>query len=226
MSWQEIKEALEFPFDEGQLHWRVGARTQDKTKGIPLAYVDARDVMERLDSVMGVNWQCEYGNSDAALLICRIGLKIDGEWIWRSNGAGDTQVEAEKGKASDAFKRAAVLWGPARYLYDLPNEWLELTDNGKKFKSKPKVPQWATPLHWKPNKGFSLLEHNAAVRDNIDSVTAIKEALSLEQYSTAKECFAEMEEETKMALWRAPSKGGIFTTEEIGKMKSNEWSAA
>lgn len=139
-----LKLALEMPFPEERIHWRCGARTKDKTKGIPLAYIDARDVMRRLDDVMGFNWQNRYNLADSGLLICEIGLLVNDQWLWRANGAGDTEVEAEKGKASDAFKRAAVQWGIGRYLYSLPNTWLPI-DQYSKFTQKPALPDWATP---------------------------------------------------------------------------------
>ena len=137
-------EKLALPFPANSIHWRVGATSGDKKTGIALAYVDARDVMQRLDEVVGRgNWQCEYPWSDTKRLVCRVGIKIGGEWIWKSNGAGDTHVEAEKGAFSDAFKRAAVLWGIAQYLYDLPNTWVELQPQGRSYaikeNAKPKL---------------------------------------------------------------------------------------
>ncbi len=152
----DLKHALEMPFAPSRIHWRCGARTKDKGKGIPLAYIDARDAMRRLDEVMGFDWQNKYTLADNGLLVCDIGLKIDGEWIWRANGAGDTQVEAEKGKASDAFKRAAVMWGIGRYLYSLPNVWLPIDQYGK-FSETPTLPVWATPDGYK-----SIMEDRAA----------------------------------------------------------------
>jgi len=71
-----------------------------------------------------------------------------------------------------------------------------------------------------------LLKYNAVVRDEIFSVCAVKQALLDEDYATAKEAWTEVDNEIKKALWRAPTKGGIFTTKEIAQMKSNEWSAA
>jgi hypothetical protein len=53
------------------------------------------------------------------------------EWVWKANGAGNSDVEAEKGACSDAFKRAAVLWGIGRYLYDLDSPWVAL--NGRQI---------------------------------------------------------------------------------------------
>lgn len=143
----ELKLKLEMPFPPERIHWRVGATNGDKSKGIALAYLDARDVMRRLDDVCGMKWQNRYNLAADGLLICEIGIQIDGEWVWRANGAGDTQVEAEKGKASDAFKRAAVMWGIGRYLYSLPNEWVKITPAGRSYKlaEKPTLPAWATP---------------------------------------------------------------------------------
>ncbi len=143
----DIKHALERPFPVNKIHWRCGATNKVKTSGIALAYIDARDVMKRLDDVMGFDWQSRYTLADNGLLIGEIGLKINDEWIWRANGAGDTQVEAEKGKASDAFKRAAVMWGIGRYLYNIPNTWVKITPAGRSYKlaERPELPTWATP---------------------------------------------------------------------------------
>jgi len=139
-----IENELKKPFPEGAIHWRVGATTGDKSKGIALAYVNARDVMERLDFVCGLGgWQCRYPFEGC----CEIGIKIDGEWVWKSNGAGETDFEGAKGQYSDAFKRTAVLWGIAQYLYLLPNEWIAIKQQGKSYviDARPTLPQWATP---------------------------------------------------------------------------------
>lgn len=119
------------PFAPGLVSWRIGSMAKKpdangKTKGRALAYIDARDVMRRLDDVCGpANWQCRYPHANGKT-ICEIGIKVDGEWVWKANGAGDTDIEAEKGAISDAFKRAAVLWGIGRYLYDLDSPWVEV----------------------------------------------------------------------------------------------------
>lgn len=132
----EIFERLSAPFPIEAVSWRLGATNGDKTKGIALAYLDARDVMDRFDAVCGPDgWQCRYSNSRAPA-VCEIGVKSDGEWIWKSDGAGDTDVEAEKGALSDAFKRAAVRWGVGRYLYGLGNTWVEIEPAGRSHKIK------------------------------------------------------------------------------------------
>lgn len=153
-----LQQKLERPFPVGRLHWRIGATNQDKSSGIALAYIDARDVMRRLDEAVGFeNWQCRYPHV-GKLIVCEIGICLQHsaeqtEWLWRSNGAGETAVEGEKGGCSDAFKRAAVMWGIGRYLYALPNVWVPVQPRGKSFYLPDdsismlleRLPEWATP---------------------------------------------------------------------------------
>lgn len=134
--------ALCAPFPPRLISWRVGSTTGDKKKGMALAYLDARAVMERLDGVVGpANWQCRYPHANGKT-VCEIGIKVlhreggnlDEGWIWKADGAGDTDFEAEKGALSDAFKRAAVRWGIGRYLYEIDAPWVEIEPMGKSFR--------------------------------------------------------------------------------------------
>lgn len=114
--------AAEFPREA--ISWRAQNVTRAGTKAMALAYIDARDVMDRLDAVVGAaNWQDRY-EVHGPKTICYLSLRIDGEWITKADGAGDSDVEAEKGAISDALKRAAVRWGIGRYLYALPAPWV------------------------------------------------------------------------------------------------------
>lgn len=125
------------PFDPSLVSWRVGSTNKKKfesgqakeRKGQVLAYIDARDVMVRLDEVCGqANWQDRYIPMANGTTCCEIGIRVANEWVWKSNGAGATDIEGEKGQYSDAFKRAAVLWGIGRYLYAFDGPWLVLDD--------------------------------------------------------------------------------------------------
>jgi len=123
--------ALALPFHPKQISWRIGSTTANKDRGMALAYLDARDVMERLDDVCGPGgWQATYPHAGQKT-VCSIGIKCGDDWVWKSNGAGDSDIEAEKGALSDAFKRAAVLWGVGRYLYSLPSPWVEIETRGR-----------------------------------------------------------------------------------------------
>jgi len=138
---QELFDQLSAPFPSEYIEWRVGSTNQEKTKGLALAYIDARAVMDRLDSVCGPgNWQARYPHANGKT-VCEVGVRVEragsAEWIWKSDGAGDTDFEAEKGALSDAFKRAAVRWGIGRYLYDLKAPWIEIEQRGKSYIIKP-----------------------------------------------------------------------------------------
>ena len=129
----DIFEQLASPFDPSEVDWRVGSTTKDKAKGMALCYVDARTVMDRLDTVCGpAGWQNRYV-LNGTKTVCEIGIKCDGEWVWKSDGAGDSDIEAEKGALSDAFKRAAVRWGIGRYLYNLKSPWVALKAFGNSY---------------------------------------------------------------------------------------------
>jgi hypothetical protein len=131
----DILAALAAPFPPEAIDWRVGSTTTDKKRGMALAYIDARTVQDRLDEVCGAFWQNQHTVApDGKKVTCAVGIKVDGEWLWRSDGAGETDYEAEKGSYSDAFKRAGVKWGIGRYLYDLKAPWVEIEPMGKSFK--------------------------------------------------------------------------------------------
>jgi hypothetical protein len=125
---------LKAPIDPKRVSWRVGSTNADKTKGLALAYIDARDVMERLDAVVGpASWQDRY-EVHGSKTICYLSILIDGNWITKADAAGDSDVEAEKGAISDSFKRAAVKWGVGRYLYDLDSPWVALEAAGRSYR--------------------------------------------------------------------------------------------
>jgi len=68
--------------------------------------------------------------------------------------------------------------------------------------------------------------HDAALARNLDSVTAIKAAIADGELGYAYESWQEISDEDKHALWRAPSRGGCFTTAERAVFKSNDWNEA
>lgn len=127
---------LHAPFPPNEIEWRVGSTKQDKSSGLALAYLTARHVMERLDEVCGAdNWQDRY-EFHGKRTVCYLSIRIDGEWVTKADGAGDSEVEAEKGAISDALKRAAVKWGIGRYLYGLGNTWVDLEQAGRSYRIK------------------------------------------------------------------------------------------
>jgi hypothetical protein len=188
---KEVMKRLASPFPLEAISWRVGATNKEKTKGIALAYIDARDVMDRLDQVVGPeNWQCRYPFTGC----CEIGINIEGGWVWKANGAGVTDYEAEKGQYSDAFKRSAVMWGIGRYLYHLPNEWVLIEPYGKsyKLKTKPSLPNWAIP-------GKASIVPKDIVEKVIEQSL---HCLDIGDEPGLREIWAEFDTDEKAYLWR------------------------
>ena len=125
----DIFDRLKAPFSPEDIEFRVGSTTRDKSKGLALAYVTSRAIMDRLDSVLGpTEWQNEVKVCDDGV-IATLTIRVGGEWIMRQDGAQFTNIEAFKGGISDALKRVAVLYGIGRYLYSLPQEWVELDND-------------------------------------------------------------------------------------------------
>lgn len=135
MTEQQAK-LLEAPFEANEIDWRVIITKRDKTQGQVAAYVDSRAIQRRLDSVLGRNnWQNKFnpvpGDSKATTsYVCEISIYYADrkEWITKSDGAGGTDIEPVKGGLSNAFKRAASMWGIGRYLYELNDIWVTLKD--------------------------------------------------------------------------------------------------
>jgi hypothetical protein len=69
-------------------------------------------------------------------------------------------------------------------------------------------------------------DYKDLVEANLDSLNAIREGIASGDLSTAHEAWAELDEQTKVGLWKAPSKGGWFTTDERTVMKSTEFRQA
>lgn len=90
-----------------------------------LLYKDARVDARLLDETIGAeNWQCDYWSIDEKLF-CKVGIRFeDGVWVWKSDTGTPSNMESQKGEASDAFKRACFKWGIGRELYTAPFIWV------------------------------------------------------------------------------------------------------
>lgn len=136
MNLEELKK--EIPFK-----WRVQSSNQYGASCV--AYIDARQVQDLLDEVCGQDgWQCKY-EEHKGNLFCSIGIReyfnsrdfqdktcLD-EWVWKSDCGTESNVEKQKGEASDAFKRAAVMWGVGRFLYSKKIIKLPVKEKNGKF---------------------------------------------------------------------------------------------
>ena len=115
--------------------WRVQSFSKNKPMAQCVAYIDSRDVQKLLDEVVGAeNWQDKY-YSENGMLFCSIGIKCGDEWVWKTDTGSESNMDAQKGHSSDAFKRAAVKWGIGRFLYDLKIHYVKanaVKDDGQR----------------------------------------------------------------------------------------------
>ena len=100
-----------------------------------LLYKNARCDMNILDETVGaMNWQREHYECKGNLF-CRVGICTEYDWVWKSDCGVESNTEAQKGEASDSFKRACFNWGIGRELYTAPFIWVSADNcnikNGK-----------------------------------------------------------------------------------------------
>jgi len=166
----EMLKQLRAPFSAERIEWRLQS-SGDKQDGSIwakcLCYIDNRAAMERLDEVFGTCWSHEEKFIQIGTqAVCTVTITIDlnlleGETrVFNSRSvAGSCAVEASgdidpfKSAASGAMKRAVVNLGIGRYLYDLPEAWAIIandgkydgkTKNGTRFRwNPPSLPAWA-----------------------------------------------------------------------------------
>jgi len=141
-------EALSAPFDPDEVKWKPGVVSGNRA--LALAYVDARVIQDRLDEALGVaNWQDEYEFLPDGSVVCRLRLRLGGEWITKMDVGGPSEQPDEgdrrKAAVSDALKRAAVKFGVGRYLYRLPSQWADYDPQKRQFKARPSLPASALP---------------------------------------------------------------------------------
>lgn len=106
------------PLNAEDVEVRVGRCTEKMVE--LLLYKTARTDMMVLDETVGPeNWQCRYVSIDGKLY-CELGIKCGDEWVWKSDTGTESNMESQKGEASDAFKRAGFRWGIGRELYSAP----------------------------------------------------------------------------------------------------------
>lgn len=148
MTGTELNRRLCEPFAAADVEWRVTKLRNQSSEGLVVPFIDSRAIQNRLDAVVGpfcwrtrfIPWHQyvpkpgkyedpnEAQKAPVSSQLC--GLSIydaeRSEWVEKVDGAENTDIEAIKGGISDSFKRAAVLWGIGRYLYEIPARWTSL----------------------------------------------------------------------------------------------------
>ena len=174
-----LAEKLRLPTPKDRVKFRVGFKNRDNTQACMLGYVDARYVQDTFDDIIGAdNWDLEY-HEIMGSLFCKITVTWpDGSTSSKMDCGTETDVEKEKGQASDAFKRAAVHFGIARDLYDLPDYWAPINEYGYADKN------W-TPPGWGADAGHlpSATEPQQAPSHPTTTPSQPESASDLQEYA-------------------------------------------
>jgi hypothetical protein len=146
---KEVAEALAAPFEEADVKWKPQQVSGNRARVV--AFVDARVIQDRLDEVMGVmGWQDSYECLPDGSVMCRLRIRLCGEWIEKMDVGGQSEQpdEGDRRKAafSDALKRAAVKFGIGRYLYRLEPQWVDYDPQKKRVIGTPRLPADALPV--------------------------------------------------------------------------------
>ena len=197
-----IQQALLEPFKESDIEWRIQSAGEKNNKSWArvLAYITARAVMDRLDNVFGIDgWKDEYAQAPDGGVLCKLSVRIEGEWITKEDVSENTNVDPVKGGVSGALKRAAVKYGIGRYLYNLTDNFALVAEQGvfyqpanpkkgtKAFKWNPPVlPDWALPMPDDYAEKLTVLEEYLEAYNeskNKEAAKYVKDALNDGSYS-------------------------------------------
>lgn len=191
------------------------------------------EVMTEIFGPCGVGWKYEIenlwtlpGSDDQVVAFAQIGLYVagkssDGKWSEKIPGIGgsmlvtkekaglNTSDEAYKMAVTDALSVAMKQLGVGADIY------MGKFD-GSKYKDDPKA----------PDKEAEDAAYRIVTEKYADSILAIKTGIKDGQLSVASEAWFELSDDVKAALWKAPTKGGCFTTGERTIMRSPEFRTA
>ncbi len=157
---RDLARELAEPFEASEIEWRINRSgfTNNKPWATAIPYITSRAVQDRLDKVFGAfGWQNEIKQVSAKGFLSGISFKYDNEWITKWDGAEGNDIngmDIVKSGSSNALKRAAVLLGVGRYLYDLEESFVQcvITESWKheygnvfKHKDSGKLFAWMEP---------------------------------------------------------------------------------
>lgn len=98
--------------------WMIREYIPGKSEALCFPFIQRKDVLKILDSIGIENWQCEFYCLEK-MLFCRIGIKTGESWVWKSSSGEGFNGAKGKAEETDAFKRAASMWGIGVFLNDV-----------------------------------------------------------------------------------------------------------
>lgn len=144
-----ILKKLQNPLKVNEIEFRVQSINRGGYATI-LPYKDARADMKRLDDAVGpLGWKREHTNNNANCTVS-IYCKETNQWVSKEDTGTESNTEAQKGLASDSFKRACFNWGIGRELYDYPVISVKLNQNEFELKNNKAKATWNLKIkEWK-----------------------------------------------------------------------------
>tara|TARA_R110001592_G_scaffold144405_3_gene367493 strand:+ start:2071 stop:2664 length:594 start_codon:yes stop_codon:yes gene_type:complete len=155
---------LQAPLSMSQIDFRVQSINTGRYVTI-LAYKDARVDMQRLDDVVGpLGWKRRHLRDNHNCVVSIFDAESN-QWISKEDTGTESNAEAQKGLASDSFKRACVNWGIGRELYDYPlikfqlseEETVKTTAGGFRPSWKLNLKDWKWYAEWDVDGKVSYL---------------------------------------------------------------------
>jgi hypothetical protein len=150
---------------------QIDFRVQSINKGgyaTILAYKDARVDINRLNAVCGpLGWSRAHSRDNQN---CTVSIwdADHSHWVSKEDTGTESNTEAQKGLASDSFKRACFNWGIGLELYDYPMIQIKLnsdefTVEGNKAKAtwNLKLRDWVWYSEFNEGKLSFLAAHDA-----------------------------------------------------------------
>jgi len=138
-------DVLSKPLTVEQIDFRVQSINKGGYATI-LAYKDARVDMQRLDEAFGpLGWKREHTRDNHN---CIVSVYDDhrNQWVSKEDTGSESMAEAQKGLASDSFKRACFNWGVGRELYDYPVIQVKLNQDEFKIEGNRVKQTWSLRL--------------------------------------------------------------------------------
>lgn len=214
MDWEKLTEAI--PPDDLEFKVQHGKKGH---KGMMLVlYKTARIDRARLDKVCGPeNWQCSFREifeGDKLVgVACTISIRINNEWISKTDVGTPSAYDPIKGAYSDAIKRAGTAWGIGVELYKKPVMWVPYKDEDTfDHKDNPIVRGW-------------VFEKSQI----IDQLGRVRFPKDEEKASPRKDPDWQTIERLADLIWKGDSKPALnalilkrFKTDKPGKLKAQE----
>ena len=190
-----------------------------------LLYKDARVDMDILDETVGcMNWKREHLRENANCVVS-IYDEEKKEWVSKEDTGTESFSEAEKGLASDSFKRACVNWGIGRELYTSPTIFI--------FPNKDMTPKGKEGEFYQNDKGryetktrFSVDYINYDEDRNISDLIIVdnKRNLRFSQLTKERERYLlDLQKEVDDLIHKVEEKDSKFNREDILKVYPGYW---